>query len=168
MENFLFNEFDTLTPAAWKQKIQVDLKGDDYNQTLVWKSNEGIDVKPFYSAEDRHSNTIHLAKNGYKICQSIFIDDVIIANKLAVDSINRGASAIQFIAKTSFDYKNLFDNINTKEIFIYLNFEFLNAAFVSEINNYCKSNCIYFQIDIIGNLAKTGNWFSNLNSDLKE
>ena len=168
MEDFLFNEFDTLTPAAWKQKIQVDLKGEDYNKTLVWKSNEGIDVKPFYSAEDRHSNTIPLAKNGYKICQSIFIDDVIIANKLAVDSINRGASAIQFIAKTSFDYKNLFDNINTKEIFIYLNFEFLHADFVLEINNYCKSNCLYLQIDIIGNLAKTGNWFSNLNSDLKE
>ena len=109
-----------------------------------------------------------MAKNGYKICQSIFVDDVIIANKLAKDSIDRGASAIQFIAKTSFDYKNLFDNINTKEIFIYLNFEFLNAAFISEIDNYCKSNCLYFQIDIIGNLAKTGNWFSNLNSDLKE
>ena len=26
MEDFLFKEFDTLTPAAWKQKIQVDLK----------------------------------------------------------------------------------------------------------------------------------------------
>ena len=168
MKDFLFNEFNTLTPAAWKQKIQVDLKGDDYNESLIWKSNEGVHVKPFYTTEDRHFNTIPLAKNGYKICQSIFVDDVIIANKLAKDSIDRGASAIQFIAKTSFDYKNLFDNINTKEIFIYLNFEFLNAAFVSEIDNYCKSNCLYFQIDIIGNLAKTGNWFSNLNSDLKE
>ena len=168
MKDFLFNEFNTLTPAAWKQKIQVDLIGDDYNESLIWKSNEGVHVKPFYTTEDRHFNTIPLAKNGYKICQSIFVDDVIIANKLAKDSIDRGASAIQFIAKTSFDYKNLFDNINTKEIFIYLNFEFLNAAFVSEIDNYCKSNCLYFQIDIIGNLAKTGNWFSNLNSDLKE
>jgi len=168
MKDFLFNEFNTLTPAAWKQKIQVDLKGDDYNESLIWKSNEDVHVKPFYTTEDRHFNTIPLAKNGYKIFQSIFVDDVIIANKLAKDSIDRGASAIQFIAKTSFDYKNLFDNINTKEIFIYLNFEFLNAAFVSEIDNYCKSNCLYFQIDIIGNLAKTGNWFSNLNSDLKE
>ena len=50
MDNFLFDEFDTVTPAAWKQKIQVDLKGEDYNETLIWKSNEGIDVKPFYSA----------------------------------------------------------------------------------------------------------------------
>ena len=168
MEDFLFKEFDTLTPAAWKQKIQVDLKGEDYNETLIWKSNEGIDVKPFYSAEDRHTNTIPLAKNGYKICQSIFVDDVIIANKLAVDSINRGASAIQFVANSTFDHKLLFSNIDTEEIFIYLNFEFLNAVFVSEIKDYCKSNCLYFQIDIIGNLAKTGNWFFNLKSDLKE
>ena len=91
MKDFLFNEFNTLTPAAWKQKIQVDLKGDDYNESLIWKSNEGVHVKPFYTTEDRHFNTIPLAKNGYKICQSIFIDDVIIANKLALDSINRGA-----------------------------------------------------------------------------
>ena len=35
MEDFLFNEFDTLTPAAWKQKIQVDLKGADYNDSLI-------------------------------------------------------------------------------------------------------------------------------------
>ena len=39
MDNFLFDEFDTITPAAWKQKIQVDLKGEDYNESLIWKSN---------------------------------------------------------------------------------------------------------------------------------
>ena len=30
MRDFLFDDFDVLTPAAWKQKIQVDLKGADY------------------------------------------------------------------------------------------------------------------------------------------
>ena len=45
MKDFLFNEFNTLTPAAWKQKIQVDLKGDDYNESLIWKSNEGCSCK---------------------------------------------------------------------------------------------------------------------------
>ena len=52
MDNFLFNEFSTVSPAAWKQKIQVDLKGADYNDSLIWKSNEGIHVKPFYTSED--------------------------------------------------------------------------------------------------------------------
>ena len=168
MDDFLFNEFRTVSPAAWKQKIQVDLKGADYNDSLIWKSNEGIDVKPFYTSEDRHNNNVCLPKDGYKICQSIFVDDVIIANKIAVDSLERGATAIQFIAKNTFDYIVLFDKIDTKKTHIYLNFEFLDAAFISEIEKYCKGNYIYFQIDIIGNLAKTGNWFSNLNADISE
>lgn len=169
MGDYLFNEFNTISPAAWKQKIQVDLGGEDYNETLIWKSNEGIHVKPFYSSEDRHFNNVSIAtNNGYKICQSIFVDDVIIANKLAIDSIERGASAIQFIAHTSFDYKKLFDKIDTQKIFIYLNFQFIDAVFVLTIEDYCNSNKLYFQIDVIGNLAKTGNWFSNLNLDLKE
>ena len=168
MDDFLFNEFSTVSPAAWKQKIQVDLKGADYNDSLIWKSNEGIHVKPFYTSEDRHNNNVCLPKDGYKICQSIFVDDVIIANKIAVDSLERGATAIQFIAKNTFDYIVLFDKIDTKKTHIYLNFEFLDAAFISEIEKYCKGNYIYFQIDIIGNLAKTGNWFSNLNADISE
>ena len=47
MASFLFNDFDTITAAAWKQKIQVDLNGLDYNESLIWKSNDGISVKPF-------------------------------------------------------------------------------------------------------------------------
>ena len=53
MSKFLFNEFVGTSSAAWKQKIQADLKGADYNETLLWKTNEGITVKPFYAKEDR-------------------------------------------------------------------------------------------------------------------
>ena len=49
MKPFLFDEFDTKSAAAWKQKIQVDLKGLDYNDTLLWKTEEDIVVKPFRS-----------------------------------------------------------------------------------------------------------------------
>ena len=48
----LFAEFDKASPAAWKQKIQVALKGADYQSALVWTSPEGIATKPFYTAED--------------------------------------------------------------------------------------------------------------------
>ena len=47
-----FSEFPQISDKAWKQQIQVDLKGGDYNQLLTWTSPEGIVVKPFYSAED--------------------------------------------------------------------------------------------------------------------
>jgi methylmalonyl-CoA mutase len=48
-QNFLFNEFQQASSKEWKQKIQVDLKGADYNEVLVWESLEGIKIKPFYS-----------------------------------------------------------------------------------------------------------------------
>ena len=45
----LFSEFPEVSAKQWKQKIQMDLKGADYNEALVWESLEGINVKPFYN-----------------------------------------------------------------------------------------------------------------------
>jgi len=47
-----FWDFEPVSAKAWKQKIQADLKGGDYNELLTWRSPEGITVKPFYSKED--------------------------------------------------------------------------------------------------------------------
>lgn len=168
MNDFLFNEFDPVSPTAWKQKIQVDLEGKDYNSSLVWKTNEEISVKPFYTKEDRHNRKIKLPSEGYKTCQSIFIDKVSIANKLALDSIERGAKAIQFTAKKTFDFRTLLNNIKIKKCTIYFNFEFIDAHFIAQLKEYCNDKLTYFQIDIIGNLAKTGNWFSNFKDDISE
>ncbi|MDX1783208.1 MAG: methylmalonyl-CoA mutase, partial [Aequorivita vladivostokensis] len=52
MSDFLFEDFDEVSAKQWKQKIQYDLKGADYNETLVWQSPEGIHVKPFYHQDD--------------------------------------------------------------------------------------------------------------------
>ena len=168
MKNFLFDEFDKVSPAAWKQKIQVDLKGADYNDSLVWKSNDGISVKPFYTKEDRHYKEILLPDKGFKICQSVYVDDVIIANKLALESLDRGANAIQFTAKSTFDFKTLLAKIDLDKISIYFNLEFLDTDFITLLANHCEEGMIYYQIDIIGNLAKTGNWFDHLQSDISQ
>ena len=168
MASFLFNDFDTITAAAWKQKIQVDLNGLDYNESLIWKSNEGIAVKPFYTKEDRHLSKISLPDVDYNICQTIFVDNIEIANKLALDSIERGATAIQFIANKKFNYKLLLDKIDIDKTSLYLKLEFLDATFVNDIHNYYNNSHIYFQIDIIGKLASSGNWHTNMNSDIAE
>ncbi|MEQ6123408.1 methylmalonyl-CoA mutase subunit beta [Pseudotenacibaculum sp. MALMAid0570] len=163
MSTFLFDDFEKLSPAAWKQKIQVDLKGADYNDTLLWKTNEGIVVKPFYTKEDRTNTSISLPKDGFNICQSIFVDDVSIANKLAIDALQRGANSIQFIATSIFDHLILLKGIK-ENVTIYYNLKFLDAPFIDKLYEARKNQ--FFQIDIIGNLARTGNWFSNLKSDI--
>lgn len=165
MNNYLFNEFQGVSPAEWKQKIQVDLKGADYNETLLWKTEEGITVRPFYTKEDRTNTAINTPNEGFKICQKIIITNEEKANSFAIDTIERGATAIEFIAKEKFDFKTVLKGIDPKNTTLYFSFSFLSSEFTKEISTFLNSNNCYFNTDIIGNLASSGNWFTNLKSD---
>lgn len=164
MSKFLFDEFEPVSAKAWKQKIQVDLKGADYNDNLLWHTDEGILVKPFYTKEDKVNTPIHLPKKGFNICQTVFIDDEKIANSIAVNALSRGANAIQFKASKPFDPKPLLKGFKG-DTTIYFQLSFLNAEFQSKLVEFCHSDNTFIQTDIIGNLAETGNWFSNLKED---
>lgn len=48
----LFDMFPPVTTEEWLAKINVDLKGADFNKKLVWRTNEGFNVQPFYRRED--------------------------------------------------------------------------------------------------------------------
>lgn len=48
----LFEMFPPVSTADWMAKITTDLKGADFNRKLVWRTNEGFDVQPFYRRED--------------------------------------------------------------------------------------------------------------------
>ena len=167
MNEFLFDEFDAVSAAAWKQKIQVDLKGADYNETLLWKTDEGITVKPFYTKADRKNNQIKVPKKGFNICQTIFIGDVNIANSLAKNALSRGANVIQFKATKPFDLKLLLKGFPGKTL-LYFQLQFLDAAFQTKLAEFCDTHNTFIQTDIIGNLAETGNWFFNLKKDYQQ
>ena len=74
MSNNLFDDFSSVYSKQWKQKIQFDLKGADYNDTLIWKTNEDINVKPFYHAGVYYPYARH-ARNPKKILLKLFVDD---------------------------------------------------------------------------------------------
>ena len=48
----LFTEFPPVATEQWENTIVKDLKGADYNKKLVWKTDEGFSVRPYYRAED--------------------------------------------------------------------------------------------------------------------
>lgn len=164
--NNLFNEFDKVSAEAWKQKIQVDLKGADYNETLLWKTQEGIVVKPFYTEEDRTYQEILLPKKGFQICQSITIENEADANSLAVDALKRGANAIQFTADKEFNINSLLKNISS-DVTLYFKLSFSSINFINQIAQTCNFKKVFYQIDLYGNLAQTGNWFINKKEDAK-
>ncbi|WP_395092230.1 methylmalonyl-CoA mutase family protein [Vaginella massiliensis] len=52
MKNNFFDQFPTITDKEWKLKVQTELKGLEYNQTLVWGTRDEINVKPLYTKND--------------------------------------------------------------------------------------------------------------------
>ncbi|MCB0446688.1 MAG: methylmalonyl-CoA mutase subunit beta [Gelidibacter sp.] len=168
MSKPLFTEFPEISSKQWKQLIQADLKGDDYNETLIWKTNEGINVKPFYHADELESlpNISDSKATQWSICQTIFVANVEKSNAKAVDAIERGAQSIKFIVPNEdIQIKDLLVNINLMVTHIYLECQFLSATFVKQFDLFPSKANIHIQTDIIGNLARTGNWFSSLKED---
>lgn len=169
MSNSLFQEFDPVSAKEWKQKIQVDLKGADYNETLIWQSLEGVHVKPFYHTDNTKTPFCPIPghPDNWAVTQAIFIDDETIARSLALDAIARGAEAIYFNSDQSFDLEKVFEGFPFHEVTLHFRFQFLEKPFLTSLIEYLskKEAKTFYHIDILGNLAKSGNWFHNLQQD---
>ena len=106
----LFSEFKAPTRQEWLDKIQVDLKGADFNKRLVWRTNEGFDVPPFYRREDVLNldtpnslpGEFPYVRGNKKNCncwyvrQDILADDAKTANAKALDLLKRGVDSLGF------------------------------------------------------------------------
>ena len=168
MKKHLLTDFDPVSAKAWKQKIQVDLKGAEYNETLVSKTLEGIHIKPFYHNDDGIiAKEIPGTPSGWNITQGVFIDDAKIANDIAVDAIEKGAEAILFGANKPFDIESVFKDYPYGKASIYFDFTFLDIDFVNKLSLYLtnKKAEFYLNLDPVGKLSKEGNWFKSQKED---
>lgn len=160
----LFDDFNTISSKQWKQRIQFELNGADYNETLVWNSPEDIQVKPFYHKDEFAGvAAIDTKAAEFRICQNIFVHDLEKSILRATDSINRGAESIRFtIEDENTDVAKLLENLPLDKITIYFNLTFLSIDFVKKIEAIAKQKKakIFCNLDPIGQLAKDGNWFT--------
>lgn len=169
MKHSLFSDFDPISSKQWKQKIQFELKGEDYNDALVWNSPENIKVKPFYNQDDLQDNLpVNPNANGFKICQNIFVFDLEKSIERALKSIERGADSIIFtIENETIDVTILLEKLPLETCEIYFNLNFISVNYISKIENLAKlrNAKIYCNLDPIGQLAKEGNWFNTQEKD---
>ena len=105
----LLSEFPPVAMETWEKAISEDLKGADYTEKLVWRSAEGIDVKPYYRAEDLagldfldaapgdfpYLRGTHAA-GGWRIREQIDAVDPEEANGAARSAVAAGAEEIAF------------------------------------------------------------------------
>ena len=109
----LFTEFTAPTTQEWLDKIQVDLKGADFQKRLVWRTNEGFNVQPFYRREDLkdlkavdslpgefpYVRGNKKDNNLWFVRQDIAVDDAKTANAKALDILNKGVDSLGFKIK---------------------------------------------------------------------
>jgi methylmalonyl-CoA mutase len=107
----LFDQFPPVTTKEWMDKINTDLKGADFNKKLVWRTNEGFDVKPFYRMEDivnlMYINTLpgefpyvrgtKIQNNNWLVRQKIEVTDYYQANRKALTILMKGVDSLGFI-----------------------------------------------------------------------
>ncbi|MBR2359517.1 MAG: methylmalonyl-CoA mutase small subunit [Bacteroidaceae bacterium] len=109
----LFADFAPVSTQEWLDKINVDLKGADFEKRLVWKTNEGFKVKPFYRQEDLEGlkTTEGLPgefpyvrgtkkdDNTWLVRQDIKVECAKEANAKALDILNKGVDSLGFSLK---------------------------------------------------------------------
>lgn len=106
----LFSDFPEVSTQEWMDKIQADLKGADYEKKLVWRTNEGFKVKPFYRQEDLEGLKTTDAlpgefpylrgnkenDNTWYVRQDIRAESPEEANRKALDLLNKGVDSLGF------------------------------------------------------------------------
>lgn len=105
----LLEEFPPVSTAAWQAAIARDLKGADYEKKLIWRTEEGLAVKPYYRAEDLKGLACLDAAPGefpyrrggratgkWRIREEIDATDAEEANRAACGAVAAGAEGTAF------------------------------------------------------------------------
>jgi methylmalonyl-CoA mutase len=188
----LFGEFPAISTQEWEAAINADLKGADYQKKLVWKTEEGFDVKPYYRSEDLAELTYlnqlpnadtcvrgqKTAGNNWEIVQFIKETDPVKANAIAHESINRGANVVSFNCSKVVDaesLKSLLDRIDIEEVGIRFKQVSSYPEFVDLFINELKSRNIdmgkvtgSIDFDPICYMLLHKSFFVNQDNDLNE
>lgn len=170
MNDSSFHVFPDVSSKLWKQKIQFELQGDDYNQNLIWKSPEGIDVKPFYHPDDFIVPVYKTNMASAKGCFEIQVQNAPKANqKLKQIANNQVESIYLVIHNEQIDIDILLAGIDPEKIELHVEMKFLSHNYIEKLQNFTVQNKIkvYLHIDIVGNLTQNGNWHFNLEKDFK-
>jgi len=109
----LLAEFPAVSTAAWEEAILKDLKGADYAKKLLWQTEEGMAVRPYYRAADIQGLPPLDAAPGefpyargtqasgdWRIREEIDAADPEEANRAALSAVVAGAEEIAYLHAT--------------------------------------------------------------------
>ncbi len=174
-----------MSTEEWERAIEKDLKGADYEKKLVWKTIDGIKVKPYYRSEDTENLPHKKAAPGefpyirgtkregnkWYIRQDINVgSNPQESNSEALDMLMRGATSIGFIFDEESkikkgEIKQLLKDIHPEAAEINLITPADPGEALSQFQNECAERGINLsdirgsvEFDPLGYLSVTGTW----------
>lgn len=171
----LFSEFEKQDATTWIGQIEKDLKGKDIS-TLRSQLEDGITIQPVYPKENTQEQHQAFRKRvEWRIVQEIAVEDEIAANKLALEALNGGASSLLFRVSEDVNLEVLLKEVLIEHISIHFVISGSGTAFWSKIEDLLKARSLdrdllngSINIDCLENLARTGDWFVDQESDMSE
>ncbi len=173
MAKDLFADFPKPDFSHWKQRVEKDLRGKDF-ESLISESREGITIYPLYNHQDAEfSFQPFRNKLDWRIVQEILVMDAKAANAEALDHLNRGANSLLFYLAPQTDLSLLLKDVLIEHVHIHLITEGSDALLVAgQLNEIISQRGLNpedihgtINIDPLENLARTGNWFGSEEED---
>ncbi len=167
MPKTLFEGFNEVSAKEWKQKIQADLKGEDY-ESLIFHSREGIDVKPFYHLDDFTEREISATPEKWQVTEKFEIDDTANGIEAIKHGLSKGAEALWLqLTSENVDLKKLLKSFDSAQTPVFLESKTFTEENLAELTSILKNkkHQVSLGIDIIGHLAASGNWYKDLKTD---
>lgn len=190
----LFEEFPPVPTEEWEAAIKEELKGADYERKLIWKTQEGFDIKPYYREEHLENldylkiypgdfpfiRTNQKTENNWFIRQDILVNDIAEANKKALDILLKGIDSLGWVLPEHFhptmdDIERLMENIYAHAVEV--NFVCgiraprLLEIYLGLVKKYNRDlQKIHGSVDFdpIGHLISTGNFYSSEEEDFNQ
>jgi len=138
----LFSEFPPIPTSQWEEIIHADLKGNDNTKNLIWNTDEGFEIRPYYREEDLKDKEYldclpgeypyvrgtDPRSNAWEIRQDIRLNNVKEGNEYARFILDRGISSAGFhclpdtvnsLLKTNEDFSRLLKGIPVESTGLY-------------------------------------------------
>lgn len=156
----LFEDFKPTSKQEWTDRVNIDLKGADFDRTLVWKNLSKIDIQPFYNAEDNIVLLNNTGENSQTLInyRNITVTNVEAGNALALKAIEEGMTGLLFDINSNVAVDQLLKGIDLNSVTVSFNITSDAETFVSNYVAFAKDVKLkgYINTNLISSYVTTG------------
>ncbi|WP_428664705.1 methylmalonyl-CoA mutase subunit beta [Runella sp.] len=146
MNSSLFSEFSPTDKEAWTQQALKDLKGKDFEKTLLWNTPEGFVVEPYYTGDDiEEEKTVPVQaaqqkKLGWLTQPVVVYENERVTNAAIMALLQKGVDAVTLDIKSipieKIELTKLLNGIRLSDTPIFFKTNGQNAALLSSLQTF--------------------------------